>query len=363
MDSLQRFTPMGCVTGIGSLPHRNAGAAIRFIEQYSPAAPFWPQLPQRSRQESMVDQALAPFMDLLAQRNTGGYGYSILPGCRERFTRRLDEATACLRPDCAVGFFAFERALDAGGFPNAVALKGQFIGPFTLACQLFDGDAPRAVIYEDAENTDGGELRRAIGWYVTRVALWQIQRLERFKLPLMLFIDEPCLYLLSQRPSGRQSEPFDAMLQEVRNALTMVRVAGAFAGLHCCAKISGATVRLTRPDIISFDAHENLETFCADKDAQAFMAQGGLTAFGLIPTWRDLTQLHATRLVSRWLLACSELLDLPRIALTSLVTATCGLGLLDEASARQSFLLAQRVGSRLRRIAEDAIRSKTSPAQ
>jgi hypothetical protein len=352
MNNADDFLPLGRVTGVGSLPHHDARSSIAFVARHCPEVPFWPQLPQRSPQEGMVDQALIPFMDLLTRRNHGGYGFCIRPGQRANLVRRLEEADPALDVHRAAGFFEFEKAMERDEFPYASALKGQVIGPYTLAWQLFDADSPAAVALEDASQTDGGALQHALGWYITRMALWQIERLERFDLPVLLCLDEPCLYLLPPQAINDSACPLYAMLEEVRTALTLIRAASASGGIHCCARLPGMAIRLTKPDFISFDAHANLESFCADPDAQAFMREGGLTAFGLIPTLEDLSTLNAMNLVSRWLLACTNIADISDIAAFSLVTATCGLGLLDEEAAAMSFEAARRVSMALRRIAE-----------
>ena len=353
MHNAESFMPLGRVTGVGSLPHHDARSSVQFVAQHCPEIPFWPQLPQRSPQEGMVDQALIPFMDLLTRRKSGGYGFCIRPGQRANLIRRLEEADPGLDAGRAAGFFAFENALENDEFPYAVALKGQVVGPFTLAWQLFDADSPSAIILEDIHKTDGGELQHALGWYITRMALWQIERLERFDLRVLLCLDEPCLYLLPAQVTNDTDCPLYAMLEEVRTALTMIRTADAIGGIHCCARLPGATIRLTKPDFVSFDAHENLESFCADPDAQTFMREGGITAFGLIPTLGNLGALNPMDLVSRWLLACSDISNVSDIAAFSLVTATCGLGLLDEDAAAESFTLSRSVATALRRIADD----------
>lgn len=51
---MRELLPQGQVTGIGSLPHRDAEEAVRFVAEQSPAIPFWPQLPQRSDDEMML---------------------------------------------------------------------------------------------------------------------------------------------------------------------------------------------------------------------------------------------------------------------------------------------------------------------
>src|SRR3989338_673937 len=46
----------GLATGIGSLPHKDAQAALELVFQYCPQIPFWPQLPKRDIREGMLAQ-------------------------------------------------------------------------------------------------------------------------------------------------------------------------------------------------------------------------------------------------------------------------------------------------------------------
>ena len=46
----------GLATGVGSLPHKEIGAALDLIFAYLPSIPFWPQLPKRDIREGMVAQ-------------------------------------------------------------------------------------------------------------------------------------------------------------------------------------------------------------------------------------------------------------------------------------------------------------------
>lgn len=83
----------GQVTGIGSLPHRDPVAALDFIAEWSPVIPFWSQLPQRSVEESMIAQLLAPVRDLLERH--GPARFTIAPGQLEALLQRLQEHEAC----------------------------------------------------------------------------------------------------------------------------------------------------------------------------------------------------------------------------------------------------------------------------
>ncbi|MCS7060228.1 MAG: hypothetical protein RMN25_03595 [Anaerolineae bacterium] len=345
------FLPLGGATGVGSVPMIDPDEAVAFVADCCPRIPFWPQLPQRAPSESMIEQALLPFGDLV-RRTEQRTGYEVLPGAEEEFVRRLDDAPAELQPDAAAGFYAFERALAAGAFPHAAALKGQIVGPITLATQLrVQGrslfDAPGASAIANIE------IFRAVGWYVTRLALWQIERLQRWGRPVILVLDEPCLSLAVSRrsPVGHH------VLPVLKESLTMMRAAGAIAGLHCCARLPTALAYRARPDLISFDAHQGLEDFFADPHMQAFMRAGGLVAFGIVPTLSDLSEFHPLTLLSRWLEAAMSVGDIADLAERSLFTATCGLGLLGERAARQSFQLVGQLSASVAGLLRRASRS------
>jgi hypothetical protein len=352
MNNRQEFLPMGSVTGVGSLPMTDAENAVMFVAEFCPRVPFWPQLPQRAAPERMTEQALLPFRDLL-HPCPGAVGYHIQPGAERELTRRLDDAAAELDAERAAGFFAFERALTAGAFPQALALKGQIVGPITLAAQLFADGRP-LLAARGADIARDLEVFRAVAWYVTRLALWQIDRLQRWRLPVVLVLDEPCLSLAA----GQRSVMASHIPPVLKESFTMLRAAGAVAGVHCCARPPASLVCRAHPDLVSFDAHQGLEEFFTEPDMQAFMRNGGLVAFGLIPTWPDLSEFHPLTLLSRWLESAVACGDIAGLAQRSLFTATCGLGLLSEQATRRSFqlgeLLAAGAASLIRRASGHA---------
>ncbi|NTU82452.1 MAG: hypothetical protein HGA45_24280 [Chloroflexales bacterium] len=323
----------GAITGVGSLPHRDPAAAVRLVADLCPEIPFWPQLPQRAPSELMVEQALAPVAELLQPRK-GSYGYQLEQRDRAELLDRLTYGQAALTPEVAAGFFAFEEALAANAFPRAVALKGQIIGPLTLAAQIFVDEQP---LLRDPE---GLAVIRA---YVERMARWQIMRLARWRTPVLLVLDEPYLALL---PSLGNTDMFAA----VHGLAQSLRATGALVGVHCCAALPDqppplALLCATGADIVSFDAYQRGEAFCADPIVRSFLAAGGALAFGLVPTLRDLANVSLADLLARWLVvSCGG--D-PRLSLKdhTLITATCGLGLLSEDVARRSFELARELAA------------------
>ncbi|MCL5995576.1 MAG: hypothetical protein M1546_05905, partial [Chloroflexi bacterium] len=268
----QVFLPEGSVTGIGSLPMTDPHEAVEFVAQVCPEVPFWPQLPQRDERERMIEQAFAPFSSMLAPRRGKGYGYVIKREWLTEFLRALESGPAQLDETHAAGFFAFERMLQAGRLRAARALKGQIVGPVTLALQLFLDEADDVPLVFKSGDSLGDIVIPAINWYVTRLALWQIERLQLFGRPVILMLDEPCLSFLPARildvsTSTEMTARSSALTKALRESLTMIRVAGAIAGLHCCSRPPFATVRYVHPALFSFDAYQWLDVFRPAPDA------------------------------------------------------------------------------------------------
>ncbi len=318
----------GAVLGIGSLPHTDPAAAVRFVAEYCPEIPFWPQLPQRSPQDDLLLQMVAPLADLLKMRTAGRI--DVLPGRIATVRRRLHSVSARLDETHAPGFFAFEQALAAGDFADARLLKGQLYGPLTLARCLYANGCP---IYK----LPG--IYAALTDYLCRLAHWQVMRLRHFGKPVLIVIDEPALAL---------ETPDATALNYVHQMVQAIHEAGASSGVHCCAPAHPATLVNLKTNLISFDAHVGLESFLRHASIQQFVAAGGWLAFGLIPTLLDLSQLAVEDIFARWVgAAVAGGFDVDLLAAHSLISATCGLGLLNEANAAQSFVHTQSLVGRL----------------
>ena len=323
------FTPAGAVTGIGSLPLTSVSAAIESVVQYSPEVPFWPQLPQRSESEGAIGRGLGYLADLIEPRREG-YGYQVKVGKIDLVLERLRSSSGALREENAAGFGAFEKALSLGRFSSAVAVKGQIEGPITLSAFLF---------YRDKPFLSDSALFAAVAFHVSQLTSWQIERLEVAGLPVLLFVDEPALCLQVLPNAVSEEERLNALVA----ILEHVRSRGAYAGLHCCAARPFERMFRAKPDIFSFDAEAGLDLFFADWHALDFVQQGGMVAYGLIPTRSGLDAADAASIFIRWLKAASGAGDPQRFAQRGMITATCGLGLLDEASIDESFRVAHSV--------------------
>ena len=332
------FVAAGAVTGIGSLPLTSITSAVRSVAEFSPEVPFWPQLPQRSERESIVGQGLGLIQDLIEPRNEG-YGYQVKGGHLDSVLELLHRSSGELTSANAAGFGAFEKALSSGLFSSALAVKGQIEGPITLAAYLFNESQPFLA---------DPVLFAAIVFHVSQIIGWQIDRLKSAGLPVLLFVDEPALCLDAPLANAVSEEQrLNALAATLENA----RIRGAYAGLHCCAARPFERMYRVQPDIISFDAHEGLDLFFADWHALDFMQQGGTVAYGIVPTRPGVNAVDSASIFIRWLKAASRAGDPQKFAQRAMITATCGLGLLNTSAVAESFEVAHSVSKLIRSLA------------
>jgi hypothetical protein len=92
-------------------------------------------------------------------------------------------------------------------------------------------------------------------------------------------------------------------------------------------------------------------SFFADWHALEFVNQGGTVAYGMVPTRPGLNAVDSATIFMRWLKAASLAGDPQRFAQRAMITATCGLGLLDTSSVAESFSVAHSISKLIRSLA------------
>src|SRR5690349_9302290 len=135
------FEPACLPLLLGSLPHRSATQALDLSRRYAGALLAWPQLPERSFREQSFVQSAIGFPGLVCDAAQAHMYVD-----RAAAERELDRlALAYLEDD---GDYAALAADDVAGLDELLrqceslrgtwALKGQLLGPISLAAHLTD---------------------------------------------------------------------------------------------------------------------------------------------------------------------------------------------------------------------------------
>ncbi|MCX6996674.1 MAG: methionine synthase [Kiritimatiellaeota bacterium] len=334
-------------TGIGSLPLTDPEQAAALALEYCPEAPLWPQLPQRDFREHMdvqysealpgcvVDQAnrrvffdsskdLTPELEMFYERYLAkDYGFFRL--------------TECYAP----GFYALRRALQKGLPPRARFLKGHITGPLTAGL-AFKDETGRDIVHHPV-------LYDAVVKGLAMKAAWQIQELQPFGRPVIIFIDEPAIESLGSAFCAVSSVTVAEKLNEIIDAIHDL---GGIAGLHCCGNADWPMLFGTRVDMVNFDAFGYLErVLLYPADIRKFLGRGGALAWGIVPTGPSTGSESADALVARLEGGLQRMeragVERSSLARQSLITPSCGMGNLTPEAAVAILQLARDVADRM----------------
>ena len=350
------FKPACLPLLIGSMPVKDHAHAVDLAFKYTPDIPLWVQLPH-FLEEGMVAQFI-PGMPAITQREgrtfidtgAGSFDSDILAFFEEYMAVTEDQfpletSRFALTSETALGFFELVKRIPSQTtLPKA--LKGQVTGPITFCTSLTDQDN-RAIFYNDT-------LRDAAVKHLALKAAWQVRQLSQFKLPVIIFIDEPAL-------AGFGSSEFISISKEdINNCLDEVieaiHLEGGLAGIHVCANTDWSLVLDSKVDIVNFDAFAYFDRFILYSDAIVrFLDDGGILAWGIVPTLNteDIDVATHTSLTNRFIeyvqqltrLGCKEEV----IYSQSLITPSCGVGPLSPASAIKVLELTRDVSQNVRK--------------
>ncbi|MBK9383875.1 MAG: hypothetical protein IPN34_03480 [Planctomycetes bacterium] len=311
-------------TGVGSLPFVEPEQAVDFVARWAPRVPFWPELPRRAESETAIGAALAGCFRWVRPGTD--------PGTWEIRDLAAFEA-AVVHPRLAARS-ATERALQgafrARRFSSAIALKLQSIGPLTLAEAVRWRGAP----LDATPRGSALALRLA-----ERAAARRLAAAESFGLPLLLQLDEPSFALVrEERTRARASSLWRRLLPELRGRACAI-------GIHVCSALDPRDLRGRGLALLSCTAFRSL----APTPQQVFGRRRGVLLCGVVPTW--------TVSSSRELPPAEALVEACPSAEAwrgrVLISAACGLGLLDLRAAEASFERAHEVAE----LAEAALGS------
>ncbi len=214
------------------------------------------------------------------------------------------------------------------------AVKWQFVGPVTLGVALHRAGLDRASAFDLALN-------------VVRARLGSLSQIVTDALPnsrQMVVLDEPWFADLMQ--PGFPLPP-DEAIDRMSSAMAALP-STTLTGVHCCAPCDVATLLAVGPNVVSLPVSSELVDWVGY--LTRFLAEGGIIAWGVIPTdgpvpstserqWRALSDLWCD-LVQ---LGCDPVLLRRR----SIVTPQCGLATHSVPIAQRIARLTADVGKRV----------------
>lgn len=323
-------------TAIGSFPHKDAGDACNLVLKTLTEIPCWPQLPERDMREEMCVQYTEglPFLQLIPEENR------VFVDMPEDNTSELEDFyTKYLSEDAALFPMSEECSL---GFPNLIsrlqkqwpdtirAIKGQIVGPITLAGTLKGKD--EIPILHNATLFD------TVVKLLAMKASWQIERYSAFDVPKIIFLDEPYLSSYGSAFASLKQEQIVDSLNEIFEA---IHHRDALAGIHCCGNTDWPMLMETKVDILNFDAFGYMETILIYKqEIEAFLKRGGYLAWGIVPTTDSINEVTANGLFDTLESAVDQLvkkgIEKRLIIEHSLITPSCGTGSLSVGEAEKS---------------------------
>ncbi len=334
---MKNFQGLGSATLIGSMPQRDRQRAIRLVLQAAPEIPAWPQLTAYPA-EQMMAQYIEGLPGLVTEEgrqfvrsDTPEFDQQVLL-FYERYLAlgdrplQVEASRFRMGEETSATFRCFLETVKGADLPLR-ALKGQIVGPFTLLSGMKDQDG-RALIYDE-------RFLDIIPKLLGLKARWQIELMQTFGVPVIIFLDEPGL-------AGFGSSAFIAVSAELvlrllAEVVDAVHTAGGLAGVHVCANTDWLLLFQSNFDIINFDSYGYFDKFALyRKQCLKFMAQGGNIAWGIVPT-SDLDAIQAETpegLARRWTGQIRELaageMEIEEVIAHSLFTPSCGCGSLPE---------------------------------
>ncbi|QDR83369.1 hypothetical protein [Sporomusa termitida] len=343
-------------TGIGSLPYQDEAAALAVIAKAMPYWPHWPQLPAKMPEQGFVVQYVQPLIKLGV--------LSLIPlkdpvfdrlasGWTDKTAEFFEQYMAFMSGDNgAAGGFALTGEAFAGldafishfdrYFPRAEGVKGHISGPLTVGLQIKD-ERGRACFYDES-------LRDILVKCLAVQAALEARRLKALGLPVLIFIDDPGLFLINT--STHITLTKEAAAAALTALINILHREGVRVGVHTCAGIDWSILFELPLDMISFDAYHYFTGMALQAEGLAgYLQQGGKLAWGLIPTSEEAWQETPATILDRFGGQAAELAKRgvdPAVLKRNIIwTPSCGTGTLPYDLAGHIYDLTAGVAARL----------------
>ena len=335
-------------TAIGSYPHNNVDDACNLILKTLPEIPCWPQLPERDMNEEMLVQYTEglPFLKIDPVKK------SVYVDMPEDNTDKLEEfynnymsedpALFALSDSHALGFSNMIRLLKEKKPEGLRAIKGQIVGPITLAGSLKDPEQI-AMLHNPV-------LFDVIVKLLAMKASWQLDQYAAFGLPRIIFLDEP---YLSSYGSAFASLKKEQIVESLNEIFLAIHNRESLSGIHCCGNTDWTMLMETQVDIINFDAFGYMDTMLIyKKEVRTFLERGGIMAWGIVPTTDSIKDVTIDDLMDKMISAVDHLvesgIDQNLINENSLITPSCGTGTMPIDEAKKAMTLTHELTIKLK---------------
>ena len=314
------LTP-GVATGIGSLPHTDARAAVEAVLRCLPDLPAVPQLPARDPREGLCAQWLGALPEVTIEVD----GSIVVSGASDA------EPECLLDPDAHAGLLAF---LDVtASLPVAPRrVKVQLTGPLTLGTALVQAGMPPARAF-----------RRA----ATVARAWSVVIEEQFAAALpgtgvLLFLDEPAL-VHWRRDRGLIDR--ESAVDVLSGALA---AAGCVTGVHVCGDGDLALALEAGPQVVGVEVREELVLDTVP--IARFLDGDGWIAWGAVRTDRPVGESadpHWRRLATVWCELTRRGCDPVPLRTRGMITPACGLAGYGASQAERLLGIARELAARV----------------
>ena len=335
-------------TAIGSLPHKDVDEARDLFLRTLTEIPCWPQLSERDMREEMCVQYTEglPFLRIDSEEKKV---YIEVPDDNtdemEKFYENYlteDVELFSISEDYSIGFTNMVDHLHKERPEGLRAVKGQIVGPITLAGALKDKD--NIPILHNLTLFD------MVVKLLAMKACWQIERYSKFDVPRIIFLDEPYLSSYGSAFASLKKEQIVNSLNEIFEA---IHNHSGLAGIHCCGNTDWPMLMETHVDILNFDAYEFMEKFLLYRqEIGAFLNRGGILAWGIIPTSHSINEVTVDGLVEKLESAIDYLvksgIERKLIVENSLITPSCGTGTMSIEEAEKVMVMTQDVSKMAR---------------
>jgi hypothetical protein len=328
---------------LGSLPHRHVKQAFELSRRYAGTLLAWPQLPQRHYREQLLVQSVHGFPGLVIN-DQGAQVYID----RKQVDITLNQLAlaylentiqyGALTDNEAAGLFELQQQPEA--VAQARALKGQLLGPISLATQLTD-EQQRPIIHNEV-------LFDALVQHLQLRLAWQQARLGALHGTTIICLDEPFLELV-----GLPFLPLDWPTARERIEQVFQRVVGC-RGLMAGGAVDWSEALQTSVELIIADVYHHATTFAVAGPAlAAFLERGGVIGLGLVPADQDeLAQTSVEQLLQHVddLLVTLNLsgIEPKKLLQRAVISPADSLGEREPATAEQVLALVKETSERVR---------------